>query len=379
MYRAGKPARGWRAAILSLAAGAAFAHTFVYVANYNNSTIGQFREQRNGDLVARGSVATPTGPESITADTQGFILTADSLAHAVSAYRIGPRGRLARTAVVGENAAANPFSVTSSLGGRFVYVANSGDGRVAILHLHPRSGALTRDGSVSEGAASRPYAVAISPNGRLAYVANFGNDTIGMYARRPGHGGLTRLGMFHEPKGDGPYGLAIGPDGRFLYVAGFRANVVLVLAIGRHGHLHLRSQTVEPFDHHPDSLVIDPSGRYLFVANTSANDVTVFRIDQRTGRLTRVTHVTAGSYPFSLTLDVAARFVYAVNFGNSTISRYRLDHRTGLLKPLGSTAEVSYADPYSITAVTLPSAAGKPLRTPASVFRRRAKTRGSRP
>lgn len=338
----------------------AHARTFVYVANYNNSTVNVYAEHGKGNLVASQSVPTPGGPESVVADPLGYVVTADSLAHAVSAYRIDPTdGRLASAAVRPQGPGTNPFSVTASPGGHDIYVANSGDSTVGIYRMRGRQGVLIPDGRVHEAPGAKPYSVTFTPNGRYAYVANFGNATIGMYRRAPGHAALIPLGVFHEPPGDGPYGLAVGPDGRFLYVADFRANVLLVLAIGANGRLALKDRVTEPFDHHPDSLVIDPSGRYLFVANTSANDISIFRIDQADGRITHVGHVPTSGYPFSLTLDTAARFVFAVNFGNSTISRYRLDHSSGLLTAIGTTAEASDADPYSITAFTIPGRAAR--------------------
>ncbi len=347
------------AGLLASASG----HTFVYVANYNNSTIAAFAERDKGALQALPSIRTPGGPECVVADRRGAVITADSLAHAVSAYRVAPgTGRLTPGSVYTEAAGANPFSLSASPGGRYIYVANSGNSSVGIFRLHAPA-RLAEVGMIHEAPGSEPYAVAITPNGRYAYVANFGNATIGMFRRRPAHGQLAALGLFHEPPGDGPYGLAIGPDGRFLYVADFRANVLLVLAIAKNGTLTLKDRVTEPFDHHPDSLVIDPSGRYLFVANTSANDISVFRIDQKTGRLTHVGRIPTGSYPFSLTLDSAARFVFAVNFGASTISRYRLDKHSGTLTAIGTTAEAAYADPYSIAALTIrhPAPAAPPL------------------
>ncbi len=348
---------------LCLLSGLARARTFVYVANYNNSTVSVYAEHGKGRLVASQSMPTPGGPESVVADPLGYVVTADSLAHAVSAYRIDPAdGRLASAAVRPQGPNTNPFSVTASPGGRDIYVANSGDGTVGIYRMRGPQGVLIPDGRVHEAPGAKPYSVTFTPNGRYAYVANFGNATIGMYRRAPGHAALMALGVFHEPPGDGPYGLAVGPDGRFLYVADFRANVLLVLAIGANGRLTLKDRVTEPFDHHPDSLVIDPSGRYLFVANTSANDISIFRIDQANGRIAHVGRVPTGGYPFSLTLDTAARFVFAVNFGNSTISRYRLDRSSGLLTAIGTTAEASDADPYSITAFTVPGRGARQTR-----------------
>jgi len=340
--------------IMALAMQGALAQTFVYVANYHKSTISVFQEDHSGTLRAIQEIRTPSGPESVVIDKKGFVITADSLAHAISAYRVNTKnGHLSQTSVKYEAVRANPLSVTTTPHGHFVYVANSGDNTVGIYHLG-NDGTLTKVGLVREAPTARPYAVTLTPNGRYVYVANFGNATIAFYKRELGHGHLQALGIFHEPRGDGPYGMSTGPDGRFLYVADFRANVLVVLAIGTDGGLSLQDRIAEPFDHHPDSLVIDPSGRYLFVANTSANDVSIFHINQSDGRLRHVGHVPTGSYPFSLTLDAAARFVFTVNFGAGTISRYRLDHHSGMLSPIGTTAETPFADPYSIAALTIP-------------------------
>ncbi|MHB1565487.1 MAG: lactonase family protein [Acidiferrobacter sp.] len=328
------------------------AHTYVYVANYNNSTISIFAERADGQLLARGQVSTPSGPESIVITHDGLVLTADSEADAVSSFRIDKHtGALSMVGQWHEASGANPFSVATTPTGHFAYIANSGNGTVGIFRI-ATNGRLTADGTVHEPASASPYCVTFTPSGHFAFVANFGNDTIGIYQRLPGHGHLLRLGVYQEPIGDGPYCLAVGPDGRYLYVADFRSNILLVLQILKNGQLRRRDRVVEPFDHHPDSLVIDPSGRYLFVANTSAHTIAVFRISQQDGHLAHVGHVTTGSYPFSLTLDPAEHFAYVVNYGNSTISCYRVNRTTGLLVPIGVTHEVSYADPYGIAAIT---------------------------
>lgn len=339
---------------------AAGARTYVYVANYNSSTIGIFAEHADGRLLARGQMPTPAGPESLTITRSGLVLTADSEADTVSSFRIDKRnGALQRAGQWHETAGANPFNVATTPSGHFAYVANSGNGTVGILRI-AADGHLAADGTIREPASASPYDVAFAPNGQLAFVANFGNDTIGVYRRLPGHGHLLRLGVYHEPIGDGPYCLTVGPDGRYLYVADFRSNMLRVLQIGHNGRLTTRDRVTEPFDHHPDSLVIDPSGRYLFVANTSARTIAIFRISHQNGQLTHIGHVTTGSYPFSLTLDPAEHFAYVVNYGNSTISRYRVRRATGLLVPIGVTHEATDTEPYGIAAITFQGRGGGP-------------------
>lgn len=330
----------------------AAAQTFVYVANYNNNTISAFKEQKNGNLIPRGQTPVLSGPESITTNPYGWVLTADSSANAVTACKINTHtGRLRVIENRHEAPNANPFSLTTTPNGHFVYVANSGNNTIGIFRITQTR--FLSVGVTTENHGTSPYNIALTPNGKFLYVANFGNDTIGIYQRHPGHGALIARGTFSEPPGDGPYGLAVGPSGHFLYVADFRANVILVLHIARNGQLNLSARVTEPFDHHPDSLVVDPSGHNLLVANTSANDISLFRINQKNGHLKHIGHVATGGYPFSLTLDAAAHYVFVVNYGTSTINRYRLNSTTGILTPTGITHEVTNADPYGITAITL--------------------------
>jgi 6-phosphogluconolactonase (cycloisomerase 2 family) len=87
------------------------------------------------------------------------------------------------------------------------------------------------------------------------------------------------------------------------------------------------------------------------VANYDSNDVSEYAIDWKTGSLTNVGTIAAGTGPRSITIDAAGRFAYAANEISNDVSVYAIDATSGLLTPIGSVAAGSH--PFSITTTSI--------------------------
>lgn len=86
---------------------------------------------------------------------------------------------------------------------------------------------------------------------------------------------------------------------------------------------------------------VSPSGRFLYGSNRGHNTIVVFEIDQRTGKLKQVEHVsTEGKWPRNFAIDPSGRFLLVANQHTDNIVTFGIDAKTGRLTPTGQTTEI---------------------------------------
>lgn len=87
----------------------------------------------------------------------------------------------------------------------------------------------------------------------------------------------------------------------------------------------------------PSFLAIDPKRKYLYAANESGEflgkkggGVTAFKIDQKTGALTKINEVTSPGVPAHLSVHPSGKAVLAANYGGGNIVIYPVKKHGGL-------------------------------------------------
>jgi len=81
---------------------------------------------------------------------------------------------------------------------------------------------------------------------------------------------------------------------------------------------------------------VSPSGKFLYGSNRGHNSIVVFAIDQPTGKLTPVEHVsTEGNWPRNFTIDPSGGFLLVANQRSDNVVVFSIDPSTGRLKPSG--------------------------------------------
>jgi 6-phosphogluconolactonase len=79
----------------------------------------------------------------------------------------------------------------------------------------------------------------------------------------------------------------------------------------------------------------------LYGSNRGHNSIVVFAIDEGSGRLTLVEHVsTGGNWPRNFTIDPAGRFLLVANQRSDSVVTFRIDSQTGRLTPTGQITEI---------------------------------------
>jgi len=82
----------------------------------------------------------------------------------------------------------------------------------------------------------------------------------------------------------------------------------------------------------PVSVAIHPDGKSVYVLNAGSGDILSYRLNQKTGVLTKLAHrISAGKQPVNLTLDSMGRFIYVQNKDTSVLRKYALDAVSGKL------------------------------------------------
>ncbi len=283
---------------------------FLYVANYNPTLTG-FAITATGSLttMAGSPFLAPTGHSawaSVVDPSCRFAYFANynnGGAGSVSAFRLDPLdGHLVALSGSPFLAGNGPAAIAVDPAGRFAYVANSYGNSVSAYTISAITGALTRldadPGTVGVQdftAGSFPNSVAVDPGGRFVYVANSGDGTVSVYAINPATGALTPLDADSATAGIQNFSLgrvltvAIEPTGRFAYFikdGGFNQVLTYGIDAATGAITSLGSIATGAT---PRALTIDTAGTFAFVANYGGNSVSVYRLDPATGLLTTVT------------------------------------------------------------------------------------------
>jgi 6-phosphogluconolactonase (cycloisomerase 2 family) len=226
--------------------------------------------------------------------------------------------------------------------GRFLYVANEGDGvspsTVSVYSISTADGRLTAQAPAMVGLSARD--LVLSASSQHLYVAAYGSDAVYVLSVGSSDGALSPVGS-PVPSGDGPVDLAIDPSNRFLWSVNRLGGSISTFAIdGATGAL--TSSTAEAFiGGVPSAITTDASGERVLVTFENTDHVAVFHVDPSDGALTKESEQATGDLPADVVYHPARRFAYVANTGAATLSTFAVDQVTGALSPAGTTSLAS--------------------------------------
>jgi 6-phosphogluconolactonase len=252
---------------------------------------------------------------------------------------------------------ADPCHLTLDHKRKFLLVANYTGGSLSVIPIlgDGSLGAAT-DVVQHHGASIReqqkaPHAhcVIMDPSGRLALATDLGIDKVMIYRfdsiagkLRPNRQTSVTLGP-----GAGPRHLTFHPRGKYAYVINELDSTMSALSFdGRSGTLKLIEtiSTLPPGfsgKSYCADLHVSPSGRFLYGSNRGHDSIVVFQINQSTGKLKYIEHVsTLGKWPRNFTIDPIGRFLLVANQHTDNVVTFRIDPKTGRLKATGLVAEM---------------------------------------
>ncbi len=147
--------------------------------------------------------------------------------------------------------------------------------------------------------------------------------------------------------GAGPRHFTFHPNGRWAYVINeLNSTLTAFDCESASGRLKER-QTVSTLpagfsgENSCADVHVSPSGKFLYGSNRGHDSIVVLSINDGTGKLTFVEHVsTGGKTPRNFTIDPTGAFLLAANQKSDNVVSFRIDATSGRLKPTGHVAEV---------------------------------------
>ena len=287
------------------------------------------------------------GAHSVTVEPFGrFVYVANwgegDTAGSISTYTINATtGALSSTGMVIGTCPGlcAPWSVVVDPSGKFAYVANEGGfapTTVSMYTIDATTGALTSMGTVA--AAGRAISLVLDPLGKFAYVATQSDPPglagdVSMYAINASTGGLTSIWMIAA--GTDPVSVAVDLAGKFAYVTNSESNNVSMYTINSTTGALTSTGTIAAGTR-PTSVAVDPTGKFAYVTNSGSNDVSMYTINATTGDLASMGTIATGLSPTSIAIGRSGKFAYVTNSGSNDVSMYSIDAATGALTLMGT-------------------------------------------
>jgi len=236
---------------------------------------------------------------------------------------------------------AGPCHLSLDPSGRSLFVANYSSGSIAVLPVD-REGRLGEATSSIQHSGTKPHAhwIALMPGKKTAAVADLGLDQILFYRFDSTTQMLAAADppFVSLPKGSGPRHVAFHPSSPWFYVINELASTITTFSANRLSALE--TVTTLPADftgtNSTAEIAVHPSGKFLYGSNRGHDSIAVFAIDQTTGALTLIEHVsTRGKTPRNFEIDPSGQWLLAANQKSDNIAVFRIDVATGRLKPAG--------------------------------------------
>jgi 6-phosphogluconolactonase len=237
--------------------------------------------------------------------------------------------------------------------GRYALVANYEGGNIGVFALKADGSLGARTAFVQHtGRGVNPqrqthayaHSIITDPSNHFVLAADLGVDKVFVYRFDAKDGSLTAN---HPPfvavaPGSGARHVKFHPNGRWVYLINEMANTIIAFNWDPTTGTLTGFQTVStlPEDFKGTStcaeIEIHPNGRFLYGSNRGHNSLAVFAIDQATGRLTLIQHISSGgNAPRNFAFDPSGKWILCTNHDSNNAVVFRVDENTGRLTQAG--------------------------------------------
>ncbi|WP_438448560.1 lactonase family protein [Gorillibacterium sp. sgz5001074] len=195
---------------------------------------------------------------------------------------------------------------------------------------------------------ARAHSAWVDPANRFVIVCDLGLDKLIVYRLDAGQHRLEVHSEASVQPGAGPRHFAFHPSGAFGYVINELNFTITAFAYdaeqGRLTEIHTVSTLPDGYvgENACADIHLSPDGRFLYGSNRGHDSIAVFSVEEGTGRLSLVEHVsTLGGHPRNFSLSPDGRFLLVANRDGDNIVTFRRDSATGKLEHNGVTLTVS--------------------------------------
>jgi len=239
-----------------------------------------------------------------TSENRKFVLVANYLGGNVSVYPVEKDGKLGASVDLVQHTgfgpnkdrqeAAHAHSITLDRNNRFAFAADLGIDKLMIYQFDDKTGKLTPNPAqpfYQTKAGAGPRHFSFHPNGKFAFLIHELDLTISSLAYDEKLGTLKEIQNVPAlPPGASRDGatcadIHVSPNGKFLYGSNRGHNSIVSYKIDeKTGNLEYLEH-VSTGGKKPRNFVIEPNGKFLLVANQDSDNIVVFAIDEKTGKL----------------------------------------------------------------------------------------------
>ncbi len=315
------------------------------------STITWFSvDAATGALFPSGSIAALGASPSFLAHNEAMtnLYAVDENATGrVGAYTIDrSSGALAFLNAVSSGGNGPAFVAVDGTG-RFVLVANYGDGTVSVLPVG--TDGRVAAASDTRAAGAEAHMIVADPSNRFVFVPCKGADYVAQFVFDADAGKLTpnAAAYVSTAAGAGPRHLAFHPNGRFAYLINETNSTLTAYAFdstaGTLAEIETQS-TVSPGFNGTNTAAevwVHPSGRWVLGSNRGDDTIVAFAIASSTGKMTMTGFTKAGgATPRDFAFDPTGTWLYAADQDSGLVVPFRFDAAQGSLSALGGASTV---------------------------------------
>jgi len=318
------------------------AHVVTYVSGYGPNIAWLDLNVTTGALTAVASLPSALASPSYLAMTGTHLYSASEGASRISAYAIDQTTGALTFINDQPSGGDGPAHVAVDRAGKFVLVANYGNGMIAVLPIRADGGLSAPKQTINAGA--NAHQILTDPSNTHVLVPCKGANYVAQYLFDPATGTLTANAVprLVTAAGAGPRHLAFAPDGAHAYLVNELDSTIVALAYdGATGRLSTL-QTVSTRAagatgaNTGAEIAVHPSGKWVWTSNRGDNNLAAFSIAS-SGMVTAAGHTPSGGMtPRAFAIDPTGAWLFAANQGSSTVTTFAIDKTTGALAARGT-------------------------------------------
>ncbi|MDA7025229.1 lactonase family protein [Bacillus sp. CLL-7-23] len=180
-----------------------------------------------------------------------------------------------------------------------------------------------------------------TPDEKYVVAVDLGSDQVITYQLLKDK--LEKVKSFNTAPGSGPRHIEFHPNEKYAYVMTELSNEIIVLeyqaTTGEFQEMQTISALPEGFtgSSQGGAIHVTKDGNFVYVSNRGHDSIAVFSVQQGSGRLSLVEHVsTEGEWPRDFAFDPTEQFLIASNQETGTLTLFERDPLTGKLTLLQS-------------------------------------------
>jgi len=253
---------------------------------------------------------------------------------------------------------SGPCYLSTNRAGNHLFVANYNNGTVAVFPIDTIDGSLKSSSGFDQQTGSsidpvrqtsaHAHCILLDKKEEFALSADLGSDQIYHYRFNSTDGSINRTQITKAARlGDGPRHIIFNSDQKYVYVMNeLKSEITVFKYEPVMEPIQIISSLPANFTD-PNTgaeLLLHPiNGRYLYASNRGHNSVAVFSVNQETGQLSVLQHISVqGQTPRNFNISPNGKFLIVANQDSHNIVLFKIDETTGLLSATGSTVQISH-------------------------------------